>query len=91
MPLPTNIQWLLRQYDNSEISWGDYNNSRLMDQLAQFIHNNNLNAYVHSRQFAIDISLFIPIMYTAAQMQNYPSPIPKRICKNAVRCLRRRV
>lgn len=91
MPLPTYIQTLLRQYDNSEMDWGDRNNSHVMDDLAYEVTQNNDEIYVLSRDFFSDMREFASRMYTPAQLQNYPAPLPDRTCRNAINCLRRRI
>lgn len=91
MSLPIYIQDLLHQYNNSELSWGGVNNSQLMDQLARDVQKHNDEWYVKSRRFAKDMREFASRMYTTAQLQSYPAPLPDRSCKNAIKCLRRRI
>lgn len=55
MPLPAYIQNHLRQYDNSEMDWGEANNSHLMDNLALDVRSHNDVLYVLSRQFSTDM------------------------------------
>lgn len=91
MPLPTALQQLLRQYDNSELDWRGVNNQHLLDQIAQWGTQYNQHSYVHSRQFATDMRLFSSTMYTLSQLQAYPTPNPTRILKNAIPNIRRRI
>ena len=91
MPLPTYIQHHLRQYDNSEMDWGEINNSHIMDNLAYEVTQNNDQVYVLSRDFISDMREFASRMYTPSQLQNYPAPLPDRTCRNAIRCMRRRI
>lgn len=91
MPLPAYIQTRLRQYDYNEASWGEANNSHLMDNLALDVRSHNDVPYVLSRQFSTDMREFASRMYTSVQLQMYPAPLPERTCRNAIRCLRRRI
>lgn len=91
MPLPTYIQHHLRQYDNSEMNWGEINNSHLLDNLAHDVWSHNDVSYVLSHQFSTDMREFASRMYTPAQLQSYPAPLPDRMCRNAISCLRRRI
>lgn len=91
MPLPLALQNLLCQYDNSECDWRGHNNQLLLNQIGQWGYNQGQHTYVHSRQFATDMRLFAPLMYTTAQLQNSPAPNPHRILKNAIPNIRRRV
>jgi len=91
MSLPSYIQNCLRQYDNNELSWGGVNNSKLMDQLVKGVQNNNDEKYVKSRRFAKDMREFASRIYTTAQLQSDPAPMPFRTCWNAIKCLRRKI
>lgn len=91
MPLPTDLQNLLRQYDVNEVSWRCRNNQRLLDRIQQWIWTNNQQHYIRSRQFATDMRLFSESMYTTAQLRTYPAPMTWKILKNAVSNIRRRI
>ena len=91
MPLPVYIQTGLRRYDNHEADWGDRNNSRVMDDLAYEVTQHNDEVYVLSHDFASDMRDFAPMMYTVAQLQANPTPLPDRTCRNAINSLRRRI
>lgn len=91
MPLPAYIQTRLRQYDYNEASWGGRNNSHTMGYLAEDVRTNRDETYVLSHQFIDDMQLFSNEMYTIAQLQTCPTPLPARTCRNAIRCLRRRI
>ena len=62
-----------------------------MDYLAHEVMQNHADAYVLSHQFMADMREFASRMYTPAQLQNYPAPLPDRTCRNAINCLRRRI
>lgn len=91
MPLPTALQKLLRQYDNSELDWRGFNNQQLLDKIAQWGTQNRQHHYVHSRQFVTDMRMFSNNMYTLSQLQTSPAPNPIRILKNAIQNIRKRI
>lgn len=91
MPLPLDLQDLLRQYDNLEDDWRGQNNQKVLDQIQKWGLNNHQQYYIHSRQFATDMRLFSSKMYTKAQLQTYPAPYPARILRNAIPNIRRRI
>lgn len=91
MPLPTDLQNLLRQYDNHEDDWRGLNNQNLLDHIQQWGWQRNMHNYIHSRQFATDMRLFSKRMYTTALLQTSPAPDSDRILKNAIKNIRRRI
>lgn len=91
MALDKGLQGLLRQYDNSETSWGGKHNSDLLKRIHQYIEDNLSEYYIHSASFTKDMQEFSQSMYTKAQLYSYPTPLPDRTCKNAVRNLRKRI
>ena len=91
MALDQGLKDLLRQYDNSETSWGGKHNSDLLERIQQYIEENLSKHYIHSANFTRDMQEFSRSMYTSSQLQNYPAPWPDWICKNAVRNLRKRI
>lgn len=84
MPLPLDLQNLLRRYDNLEDDWRRQNNQKLLDQIQKWGLNNNQHDYIHSRQFATDMRIFASQMYTHTQLRTYPAPNPTRIIKNTI-------
>lgn len=91
MALDQGLKDLLRKYDNSETSWGGKHNSDLLERIQQYIEDNLSKNYIHSVNFTRDMQGFSHSMYTSSQLQNYPAPLPDRICKNALRNLRKRI
>lgn len=91
MALDQGLQNLLREYDNSETSWGGVNNSDLSKRIKQYVADNLSSHYIHSESFTKDMQDFSHTMYTTAQLQSFPAPWPERICKNAVRNLRKSI
>lgn len=84
MPLPLDLQDLLRQYDNLEDDWRGQNNQKVLDQIQKWGLNNHQQYYIHSRQFATDMRIFASLMYTHTQLRTYPALNPTRIIKNAI-------
>ena len=91
MALDKGLQNLLKEYDNSETSWGGIHNSDLLERITQYVKDHLSKQYIHSASFARDMQDFSQSMYSTGQLQSYPAPLPNRICKNALRNLRKRI